>query len=205
LMDRHFGSASYSVASLFRDEQRKVLRHLLHANLEETTAAYARIYEYNLPTMRFLQHLGAPLPLTFRAAADVLFNTDLRWAFGDDDPDFGHIRTLLDESARWGVQLDARGLSYQCTKMLARTAERWREQGGDGDLLQTLIAGVDLARSLPHEPDLWKVQNVYCELMRTAFAQRVAQYQAGDASAREWLGRFVLLGEKLRVRVEALK
>ncbi len=204
LMDRHFGD-SYSLGSLFRDEQRKVLKRVLRANLDETTGVYGKLYEQNLPLMRFLKHLGVPLPLTFRAATEVLFNTDLRWAFADDDPDFDHIRTLVGEAANWGVPLDLKGLGYKFTKMLSRTAERWREQPDNSDVLLSLTAGVELARALPFEPDLWKAQNVYFEMTATVFPRFAERNRLGDPEAREWLDRFLRLGELLGVEVEGLK
>jgi (1->4)-alpha-D-glucan 1-alpha-D-glucosylmutase len=204
VMDRHFG-ASYSLASLFRDEQRRVLKRVLRAGLADTTAAFARLFEQNLPLMRFLKHLGAPLPYAFQGTADILFNTDLRWAFADDDPNFEGIRSLLREARAWQVPLDTRGLAYKFSRLLGRTAERWREQPAQPELLVTLNDGVDLARSLPFEPSLWKVQNVYFELMRGTFPAQAELAQDGDEAARQWVERFLLLGEKLGVQTEELK
>src|SRR5262249_51326641 len=187
LLDRHFvGPAGgpdrdsrpgrpFDLGSLFRDEQRRVLKKVLRASLADTTAAYSRVYEQNLPLMRFLKHLGVPLPRPFQATADLLFNTDLRWAFADDDPDFGHIRTLLADASAWGGELDTRGLGYKFGKMLARAAERWREAPGDLALLSTLLEGVELAGTLPFEPDLWKPQNVYVELAEAHFLTEAEQ------------------------------
>src|SRR5207248_3252900 len=101
--------------------------------------------------------------------------------------------------------LDAGGLSYKFTRLLVRTAERWRDNPGQGDLLSTLLAGVDLARELPFEPNLWKPQNVYFELMQTAFESMAQQAAEGAESARSWVGQFIELGEKLGVEVEGLK
>jgi hypothetical protein len=204
-LDRHFGESTYSLASLFRDEQRKVLKRVLRGNVSEAMAAYGKLYEQNLPLMRFLKHLGVPLPRAFQVAAEQLFNTDLRWAFADDEPDFDHIRRLVEDARAWGVPLDARGLGYRFGRMLARTAERWREAPLQADLLQTLAVGVELARTLPFEPNLWKVQNVYVELAHTAFPRAAEQAQLGDPAAREWLDRFVALGDRLGVQTDALK
>ena len=39
-MDRRFGESNYSLRSLFRDEQRKVLEQILTASLGEAEALY---------------------------------------------------------------------------------------------------------------------------------------------------------------------
>ncbi len=205
LMDRHFGESTHSVASLFRDEQRKVLKSLMRSELAEAMNLYSRVYEQGQPLMRFLKHLSVPLPPALRAATEVLFNTDLRWAFDDDAPDFGQIRQLVRQAGEWGVTLDVGGLGYRFTRLLARTAERWREQPGQLDLLESLLAGVDLARELPFEPNLWKPQNVYFELMHSAFDSQAQASADGSEPARQWAQAFIELGEKLGVEVEGLK
>ena len=61
-LDRHFGACSYSLRSLFRDEQRRVLNQIMEASLEGTRFVYRKGYDSHLPFMRFLTDLGIPLP-----------------------------------------------------------------------------------------------------------------------------------------------
>ncbi|MFO0841796.1 MAG: malto-oligosyltrehalose synthase [Gemmataceae bacterium] len=205
LMDRHFGESTASVGSLFRDEQRKVLKRLLQAGLRETMELYSRLFSQSQPLMRFLKHLQVPLPLPLRAATEVLFNTDLRWAFTDDDPDFTQIRLLVAEASEWGVHLDVKGLGYKFSKLLDRAAERWREAPLQVELLQTLLSGIDLGRELPFELNLWKAQNVFFELAQTTYPDLAELSAAGNEPARLWVEKFLLLGEALHVEVEPIK
>jgi (1->4)-alpha-D-glucan 1-alpha-D-glucosylmutase len=204
-MDRFFGERQHSLASLFRDEQRRVLKRLLRAGLAETMDLYTRMFAGAQPLMRFLKHLSVPLPMPLRAATEVLFNTDLRWAFADDEPDFNQVRQLVAESAEWGVHLDVKALSYKFTRQLARTADRWRNQPLQVDAMQGLLDGLDLARDLPFEPDLYHPQNVFFEMAGTTFGARAEQAAAGDEEAQQWAERFLQLGGRLGIDVEALK
>src|SRR5207249_4698651 len=43
VLDRHFGESTYSLASLFRHEQRKVIKQLLHASIVAAQTAFHRI------------------------------------------------------------------------------------------------------------------------------------------------------------------
>ena len=113
---------------------------------------YSRVFAQSQPLMRFLKHLHVPLPQPLKAATEVLFNTDLRWAFTDDDPDFAQVRNLVQESNEWGVDLDVKGLSYKFTRLLARAAERWREMPAQTELLQSILSGIDLGM----QPDFWR-------------------------------------------------
>ncbi len=205
LMDRHFGESTHSVASLFRDEQRKVLKRLLRAELAETMDLYSRLFSQSQPLMRFLKHLNQPLPLPLRAATEVLFNTDLRWAFTDDDPDFAQIRQLVKEASEWGVHLDVKGLGYKFSKLLDRAAERWREVPQLTELMQMLLSGIELGRELPFELNLWKAQNVYFELVHSTYPDMAELSAAGNEPARVWVEKFLQLGELLHVEVEPIK
>ena len=147
LMDRSFGEAGYSIASLFRDLQRQVLKSLFRERLTVITEMYQRVFDSNLPLMRFLQHLSAPIPMPLHATAEVLFNSDLRWALKDDDPDFDQIRRLVQQARTWNLPLDSNGLSYQLTKMLDRAAQRWLAKPDELEPLNVLVSGVDLARA----------------------------------------------------------
>ncbi|MBI3962495.1 MAG: DUF3536 domain-containing protein, partial [Deinococcus sp.] len=47
LLDKHFGTSTYSLKLLFRDERRKILDLILNSTLAEAEAAYRQIYEHH--------------------------------------------------------------------------------------------------------------------------------------------------------------
>ena len=203
--DRHFGASTYSLQSLFRDEQRKVIKRVLNASIIEAENAFRQVHDNHLPTMHFLAGMGAPLPRVFEVAAEFLLNTDLRWDLKDEEPNLEHIKSLFAEARTLHVRLDTAGLAYRLRKTLARMAERLRGQPDDLALLRSLEEVVDLARSLTFEVDFWKPQNVYCELTGTAFPEALARLEEGDRGAEAWLEQFLHLGVKLGVRVTDLR
>lgn len=205
ILDRHFGESNYSLKSLFRDEQRKVIKQVLHSSLVDAETTFRRMFEHNQPTMHFLAGIGAPLPRIYQVTADYLLNTDLRWDIKDEEPDLEHIRTLFRQAKTLKVRLDTAGLGYKLTHTLARIAERWRLQASDIAVMNTLDGVIELIRSLPFSVDYWVPQNVYCELARTAFADTLRAVAEGDRSAETWLEQFLRLGEKLGVRVMELR
>ena len=204
LMDRAFGEASYSIASLFRDLQRQVLKKLLRERLTEITEMYQRVFDPNLPLMRFLQHLSAPIPMPLQATAEVLFNSDLRWALKDDDPDFEQIRSLVQEAQTWNVPLDGKALGYQLTKMLDRAALRWANQPKQLEPLAALAAGVDLARELPSSPTSGP-RRTSSSTCAAEYSTRWSSRRRATRSPRNGSMLFLSLGEKLGIVVEPEK
>jgi len=205
VLDRGFGESTYSLRSLFRDEQREVLKRILHGHLNEAGAAYRRIYDEHLPTMRFLGELGIPQPKAFQAAMDFLLNTDVRWDLEEEEPAVEDLRLLLQEAVLQRVRLDMAGVAHKLSRRTAAAADFLRAAPDRLAGLKEFDDLAGLACSLPCAVDMWHPQNVYFELMKTQWPQALQQFQAGDAEAGEWLDVFVALGDKLKICVEDLK
>jgi hypothetical protein len=105
-LDRHFGAYSYSLRSLFRDEQRRVLNQIMEASLEGTRFAYRKDYDHHLPFMRFLTDLGIPLPEPLPCTAEFVVNFNLRQAFKEGELDPEAIQILLEDARALRVELD---------------------------------------------------------------------------------------------------
>jgi alpha-amylase/alpha-mannosidase (GH57 family) len=201
LLDKHFGTSTYSIKNLFRDEQREVLDNILQSALSEIEAAYHSVYERYYPPMRFLSEAGNPVPRGFRFAADFILNSDLCRALGSESLDLEHIRSLLDEIETWEVELDTEGLSYQLQQTLERMMTGFVTAPEDDELLKELLAATQMASTLPFTVDLWKVQNLYHGMLQSTYPELQKRAQQGDESAGEWLKQFETLGEQLSMRV----
>ncbi|MBI4299671.1 MAG: DUF3536 domain-containing protein [Chloroflexi bacterium] len=201
MLDRNF-KVIYSLRSLFRDEQRRILNLILDTSLADAEAMYRQVYEHHAPLMRFLTELGMPLPGAFHSAATLALNSSLRRAFAEDTPVPERILPLLEEARAWKIDLDTGGLSYTLEQSLERLARYFRAQPGELPLLERLHAVVEMATSLPFELDLWQTQNSYYEMLQTIYPDFKARAEHGDEAARLWTDRFRALGERLVIRVE---
>jgi hypothetical protein len=201
-LDRQFEGITYSLKSLFRDEQRRVVSAILHSTLGEVEASFRQLYERYSPLMSFLSDLGTPLPKVLNLTAEFAINRELRRALEESDLDLERIRALLDVAAREKLPLDHAGLSFALSHTLQGMMERFWSQADDLVLLEMLASVVEFLRSLPFEVSLWKVQNLYWEMLREV---RPVFQSRDDAQSREWLPLFDNLGEKLRIRVPQAK
>jgi alpha-amylase/alpha-mannosidase (GH57 family) len=199
VMDHYFEGMTYSLKQLFRDKLRAILEIILNSTLAEVEANYRQTYERHVSLMRFLKDLGTPQPKALHTAAEFVLNTGLRRAFANQPLNLEPIKTLLDEARLWAVPLDRAGLSYALKKNLQRMAEALRRKPADLSLLLALEEATGLAAALPFETDLWKVQNIYYELLQTVCASFKKKAGQGDEEAQDWLDHFTSLGENLRV------
>jgi hypothetical protein len=57
---------------------------------------------------------------------------------------------------------------------------------------------LELIKELPFSVNLWKVENLYYQMSRTAYPELLAKASV----PQEWSEEFLKLGNKLRIRVE---
>jgi hypothetical protein len=201
LLDKHFGGATYSLGSLFRDEQRTILNSILESALDDAEALNRQVYEHSAPMMRFVATLGHPRPAALHRAAELVLNADLRRLLTQDELDSERTQSLLAEAARLGVAFDGSELGFLFKRRLLACARILEADPGDMTLLQSLADAVKLARSLPFAVDLWEVQNIYWNLLHTVYPEVRERAAQDNTIAREWATPFVALGDVLGVRV----
>jgi hypothetical protein len=200
IMDRRFGGSNYSVRSLFRDEQRKVLDVILTSTLQEAEALYRQIYEHRAPMMRFITSLQMPLPKAFYAAAEFVLNGYLRRALERAEIDAERINSLQETAKVEGVALDSATLEFAFRRNLERMAQRLVVHPTETELRQ-LNTAVDLIERLPFSVELWAIQNAYYRIMENVYPDMRRQRNLGSNTAAAWVESFEALGRKLAVRV----
>ncbi len=201
ILGRRFGEMTYSLRSLFRDEQRKTIGRILESSLAETAAIYGGVYERFGPLLRFLQDLGYPAPETFRTAASVVLHRRLREALAAETIDHDRIRALLDEVRAAGVPLDEAGLGFSLGLRLESLLARLAANPGDLDTLGAVESSLRLIAVFPSSVVLWRVENAYYLLMQEQLEKYQALAEAGDEESAAWVERFLALGRLLRIGV----
>lgn len=199
VLDKGFGRDIFSLKSLFRDEQRKILDRILNSALTEAETVYRQLYEHQAALLRFLADLGLAIPKSLHVPAEFALNMNLRRAL--DEMDVGRIQPILEEAKRFNIPFDGDILGYRLREKIGQMAMDFRSQPASVDHLGKLESMVSLARSLPFEVDFWKPQNIYFEMARGVYPEFQAKAEAGDGEAKAWVEIFTRLGEKLCCRI----
>ncbi len=79
--------------------------------------------------------------------------------------------------------------------------ERFVFAPDDLSLLETLLAAAGILQALLFEVDLWKVQNLYYQILWDSYPELQRRANEGDATAMEWTAQFASLGEQLSIQV----
>ncbi|MEX1366582.1 MAG: DUF3536 domain-containing protein, partial [Nannocystaceae bacterium] len=200
LLDKHFLELTYSLRSLFRDEQRRVLDVIVGSAMTDAEGLSGRLYEAHSPLLRYLATLDFPLPQPLERLANFVLNTTLRRELGRRELDFSRIRTLLEEADGVGIELDRLGMGYALQQAMEHAMEQWVDRPEQLGRLRRLRRTAELAQSLPFELDLSVVQNYYFRMVETELPRFSEQADRGDPVAKEWRDNFLALGTALRMR-----
>ncbi len=201
VQDEFFESSQYSLKTLFRDEQRKILDLILQTAQDDALLVYRHLYENNVPLMRFLKDSGSPPPQVLRTAGELVINGDLRLEFSRDELDYDAIRDLIEAADLAGISLDAKTLEFTLRQKLERLASLLSQAAENTDLLQRLVAAVGLAYAMPFKVNLRKVQNAQYDLVQHIYPEYREKALAGDTAAVRWIEYADALDEKLMIKV----
>lgn len=202
LVEKNFGTGTYTLRYLFRDEQRKILGIILEEATNEARAMYRNFHDEHAHLIRFVTDLAVPLPRRFRLAVDFTLNSDLLDTFSADEVDLKKSREILLEIQRTGVTPDAVTLEFALRRTIERLFARFVANPMEAGLLQRLQDTIKLVLSLPFQVRLWEAQNTYYSMMRDVAGEVSVRAERGDAEARAWLDGFIKLGEDLKVKVQ---
>ena len=203
ILDRHFGESTYSLRSIFHDDQRKILNVILQSTLIEAEAVYRQMYETHEPMMRFVADLQIPLPRAFSIAAEFALNGSLRNAFEDvENLDFTRINVLIEEARTQGVSLDGATLGFALRTTIKRLSEQLLDNPNDIEVMKKFETAAGVARAMPFDVNVWRAQNNYYQLLQKMYPKRLESAMQGRVQAREWVEHFVKIGQNLAVKVE---
>jgi len=201
LMDKHFDKRIYSLWHLFRDEQRKVLDQILQLTYENVDASYRQIYDNNYTIMNFYNGLQQRLPRPFLAAAEYIINSDMKKIFEDDDPDIDKLKRLIDETERWGINIDTTTIAFKANTWVNSAMEKLLGNPQDINFITLIEQALKILKPLNLSLNLWSAQNIYFDISRNGGADLIDKSEKGDASARAWTKTFRTLGYYLNVKI----
>ena len=203
-IDRAFPGQVFSLQSLFRDDQRRILDSILASTREDAEETYRGLYEQNAPLLRFLANIGSPIPAVLATAATVTINAHIRRALAAEQPDVDHVRSLVAEGQRIGITLDGDSLGFALKAALGRLLAAARGRPNQVAYLTALDEAVLLAKEMPFAVDLGAVQNRVWELVRASGPFFTGRATEGDANAQAWLAEVRELAEHLGLEPAAL-
>jgi alpha-amylase/alpha-mannosidase (GH57 family) len=201
LLDRYYGHVDYSLTSLFRDEQRRIVQVILTSTLSNIESSLTTIYEDHASLLHYLSQAGLPKPPALTLAAEFAINAGLRKALEGEPVDQALLRSFLALAKADQIPLETATLSYIADQRMKRAMVELQISAGSLEMLDRALALGRTLVELPFELNLWQAQNIWYEILRVSSYGLTAL--AADDRPR-WEKDFCELGGCLSIDYEAI-
>jgi alpha-amylase/alpha-mannosidase (GH57 family) len=168
LLDRYYGHVDYSLTSLFRDEQRRIVKLILNSTLQDIENSLTTIYKDHASLLHYLSQTELPKPPALTLAAGFAVNAGLRRTLETDTIDEAQLRSFLSLAKADQVPLETATLSYIADQRMKRAMVELQMSAGSLEMLDRALALVRVLVEMPFELNLWQAQNIWYEILRTS-------------------------------------
>jgi len=151
--------------------------------------------------LRFLKEMGQPVPDVLRFTAEFVLNNDLKHTFENDPVDFVRVAMLVELVKHEGVPVDTAGVGFAASNSLTRLLRRLQEKPRDSELLERANVLATIFPFMPFPIDYWHAQNIYYSILKQELPSTGTKQ---NAASLQWRERFLELGERLQISVQAL-
>ncbi len=200
-LDRYYGRVDYSLTSLFRDEQRRIVQVILTSTLSNIESSLITIYEDHASLLHYLSQAGLPKPPALTLAAEFAINAGLHKALEADPVDQALMRSFLALAKADQIPLETAALSYSADQRMKRAMVELQISSGSLEMLDRALALARALVELPFDLNLWQAQNIWYEIMRVSSYGLTA---LGADDRPRWEKDFCKLGGCLSIDYEAI-
>ncbi len=201
LMDKHFGTHSYSFWHLFKDDQQKIVEQVLETTSISAEGMMRQLYQNNYPIMQAVKELNLPLPHPIRIPLEFIVNAKLRKLLEQQEVNINELNRVQDEINRLSVNLDTLTLNYIATQRFTRYVERLFENPEDLVLMKKVVDFLKILKELPLTLDLWRSENLIFLIRRIHFEAFSYKSERGNVEAQTWMHNFNTLYEELNMKM----
>ena len=202
LVDRFYGRADYSLTSLFRDEQRRIIDLILDSTLRDIEGSLATIYQDHASLLHYLSRANLPKPPALALAARFAINAGLRHGLEADPVDHTQLQSFLALASADQVEIDTSTLAYIADQRMKNAMVALQISAGSLAALERALTLAQAFTELPFDLNLWQAQNVWYEILRTS---NYALTSLDTEDRPRWEKDFGELGSCLTIDVEAIR
>jgi hypothetical protein len=195
LFDHIFDGRTYSIQSLFRDEQRRIVKLILASTISEVESSLIAIYEDHASLLHFLGQNGLPKPPALSLAASFAVNAKLRQALESEPIDALQVRAYRGLAAGDQIEIDRSALSFIADQKMKRAMVRLQADFRNMAQLENALLTARTLNELPFELNIWQAQNIWYDILKPSRKREMPE---------EWERKFMELGSQMKIQVNEL-
>lgn len=201
LIEKHFGSGSYSLWHLFKDEQRKILGQILDTTLSDVELSLRQIENHHYSILDVMRQMNIPLPRMFARIAEMIHDADIQKELTAEQPNADRLKRSIVETRRWSLEPDRSNIAFTASKRINTIMEAWSENPVDRKPLVLGFEILDALAPLHLSYNFWIAQNIYFTKGRQLIDSMKKRAAENDPEASDWISAFNAIGIHLNVKV----
>lgn len=204
IMQTYFGPDKFSLWSLFKDEQRKVLHQIIHRDVQQAEDAYRNILNRNYNIMSVLRKHELPIPDILKKNLEVVINSDIRQIFENGKINTSKLDKLADDSLLWEIKLDKTSISFSASRKIQQMIDSLDFSDDGIKPLDILIRVLSILERLDIELEIWEIQNSYFNKASQAVTMQKSAVKE-EFPSLHWMMKFKHIGRFLRMNLNMLE
>jgi hypothetical protein len=202
LMDKHFGTHSYSFWHLFKDDQKKILDQVLKQTITNAKGTFKKMYEDNYSILQAIKQLNITPPEPLMFASSFTVNNKLKKILKNGEIDLAEIEEVTNSIHNLSIELDTVTLNFLATHRIDHIMEDLEEAPENIYPIKDAVNFLDIIRKLGLSPDLWNAQNVTFLIYRKLHQIMQIRSEQGDEEAKQWSQLFDDLVDKMGIKLQ---
>ncbi|MDE2008598.1 MAG: DUF3536 domain-containing protein [Candidatus Omnitrophica bacterium] len=196
----YFKYHNYSLWHLFKEEQQKILNQVLRSTMDDIETSFRQIYDHHYPLMQIKNETSLPLPRMLMTVVEFILNQDIGDVLEAEDMDIKHLKQLVEEMKRWSFKRDHTNFTFLASQRISSLMRHLSDNPDNIQLLEKIVAILELLAQLNLDIDLWKAQNIYFAMGRKIYPD-IFSLSGTDELAGRWVKLFEHLGSILQVNI----
>lgn len=202
IINDHFGKDIYSMRCLFKDEQRRIINHILSESVKKAESLYREIFEDNYTVSTYLHEIGANNLIPLQVAAEVVVNADIQKFLKSEISDLDVLKELVADIQKFSIKLDEKLISVEASSKISNEIREFLNNPDDIDKLNWIIRLIEIIYRLPVKLNLWESQNFVFSEGREIYKAKLKRVEDEDEESSLWVHSFNRLCDLLEVSFE---
>jgi hypothetical protein len=200
IMQTYFGAEKFSLWSLFKDEQRKVIQQIVKKDINQAEQSYKKIYNRNYDIMNVMKNAGIPVPQLFLNNLEMVINLEMKDFFRQEKSFTSKLEKLSNDAKKWEIKLDKEEIGFVASQKLLQVIEELRTKAFDLRYIASINRVLKVLENLEIKPDVWKSQNGFFYVSKKLI-EALEKSELSSQQKSDYLKQLYMLGDYLKVKI----
>lgn len=197
-LSKTFRKKIYSLKDLFRDDQLRVLEHIVAGGIKKAKELYNIVYRDNSAMLRFMKETRLPQPRPLRYAAEIVLNMEMEQLLSAETPDLEKLQQTIVDAKNVSVAFSPRLLEFKASQKITDQFSKLSNAPENIEIIKWISALIQTINQLPVTLNLWQSQNIAFKIAENQYRRIKEQ---ADETSKEWVLAFTQLCELIGLRL----